>query len=91
MESTVDTAAAPNRPLTMIDALLRRVAADHGLTPTILIGRSRIRKIVKARYDFIRLAHAHGYNSSTIGWRINRDHTTVLYALDVLASKRPKV
>ena len=68
--------------------LAHRIAIDHGVTLAMLIGRSRIRKVVEARYDCFRRYHEAGFSAAEIGRRFDRDHTTVLYALNALATKR---
>jgi chromosomal replication initiation ATPase DnaA len=67
--------------------LLNEVAAVHELTPGDITGRSRVRKIVRARQRFCLLARDDlGLSLCEIGRRLQRDHTTVLHSCRRAAS-----
>lgn len=72
-------------------ALLREVAEAHGFEIDHLRGLNKTKRMVAARHDFCRRAYAEGrWSTVQIGRAINRDHTTVLYAVGALAkSRRP--
>ena len=44
-----------------------------------------------ARYEAFRICHDYGYSTTEIGRFFERDHTTVLYALGALKTKRTKL
>ena len=65
--------------------VVARVADVYGVTLTEVMGRSRRRPIVSARHAAMRAVSAEfGDSSAEIGRLFNRDHTTVLHALDAL-------
>jgi hypothetical protein len=76
----------PHQPPTGRE-IISMVAGFHGLTYADLIGPSRFRNVVEARFDAIVAIHLVGriqgrfYTSTEIGKLLGRDHSTVLHAL----------
>lgn len=65
------------------EAIVREVAERHGVSYRDIVGHSRIRHIVCARYAAIRAVYAAcpEMSSPRIGRLFNRDHTSILYAV----------
>lgn len=63
------------------------VAAKHGVTYDDIIGRSRLRHVVKARHEAMKMAHnlRPEMSMSELGRQFKRDHTTLLSALGRLS------
>jgi chromosomal replication initiation ATPase DnaA len=57
------------------------VAAVHGVEIPVMLGNSRQRKVVAARWGAIRFVHELGLSTPQIGKLFNRDHTSILHAL----------
>lgn len=75
------------RPVTPFDArnLIGRVAAWHGFTVDDVLGPSRARPLVQARFDAVaavKMAYP-GMSLPMLGRLFKRDHTTLLHALKV--------
>lgn len=65
--------------------LIQEVAAKHGVAVEAVLGPSRAKEVVRARYEAIRrLRRERKLTSAQIGRIIGRDPTTVLYALGAL-------
>lgn len=60
-----------------IGALVRRVAARHGVTLVELIGVDRTAHVVACRVEIIRALRAKGWSQPAIGRLLQLDHTTV--------------
>lgn len=69
----LDYIAKPN-PL---GALADRIRKKHGITTLDLKSAAREQSFVKARYAFIRSAHAEGFSISEIARFLNRDRATI--------------
>lgn len=63
--------------------IIRMVSLRHGVTIKTIVGSSRVTKVVAARTEAMCLIYQHTQMSTpAIGRFMNRDHTTVLHALD---------
>lgn len=72
----------PLTPRERLGDIMRRVAADHGISTEDLRGVSREKKVVLARNEFCWQARRTGrYSLPTIGTAVRRDHSTVLHAI----------
>lgn len=62
-------------------AILRDVLASHNMDEATIRAKSRLRPIVRARQEFMYLAHKiHGYSLPHVGQFLGgMDHTTVLH------------
>lgn len=65
-----------------VDMVAREVCEATGITLALLAGRSRKARIVRARHLAMRKAYHYGASLGEIAAFFDRDHTTVLYALD---------
>lgn len=54
------------------------VAGVHSLTPSELLGRSRVKHVARARRHLWAMLRERGYSLPEIGHLTDRDHTTVL-------------
>jgi chromosomal replication initiator protein len=62
--------------------IIKEVAEKHRLKPEHLTGYTRVRPIVRARWEAAhRMRKELKMSSTAIGRRLNRDHTTIIYAL----------
>jgi len=62
--------------------VLRAVAKHHNLRPDDIIGKSRKKHIVSARFEvFYRLRFDLGYSYPKIGYLMKRDHSSVLHGV----------
>lgn len=66
-----------------VDKIIARCATRHRVTTAEILGRSRVQRIVDARWEAIGLvAEAYPKFSSTrLGEIFHRDHTSILWAL----------
>lgn len=68
--------------------MLRWVARKHGIDAELIQGHLRDRKIVAARHElWWRVKTEFNYSYSRIARLAHRDHTTVMYAVQMFASK----
>lgn len=74
-----------NRIEATADNLLRAAARDAKITIEALRGRGRDPRTIRARDLVCARLHAAGLSLPTIGRLVNRDHTTVLYAIRKVA------
>lgn len=66
------------------EAVLKDVCERHGLNDFDVIGKSRLKEIVRARREFIAIMHfRHGYDHYQIAGMLNLDRTSVLHHLGV--------
>lgn len=63
----------------LLHSIVVSAAADAGCTLEQMLGPQR--EHVPARYQAMRRAYEAGYSTTQIGRALNRDHTTVLYAI----------
>ena len=56
-------------------------AANHGTSIKRVMGESRTRADVEARWEIMRRLHDDGFSLSQIGRWIKRDHSTVIHGL----------
>jgi len=64
-----------------VSAILRAIARQHQISADDILGWSRRKAIVRARWDFWAALYCSGFSVSAIGNRLGRDHTTILYGL----------
>jgi chromosomal replication initiation ATPase DnaA len=63
--------------------LLDRVASEHGVTPSSILGPRQTRSVVRARNRFLFLLWStFGYSHTELGDMLDRDHSTVTHALN---------
>lgn len=76
---------------TRIMKIVEAVAEEHDVTVGQLLGQSRQRKHVRARWAVWAILDAEGKSLTQIGNYFNRDHTTILHGLGRLSRQRTKV
>lgn len=67
--------------------MMHLVSRDVNIPVADILGQSRFKGHVRARFLVAAIARSHGMGPCAIGRRINRDHTTITNAL----SRFPKV
>lgn len=67
------------------ERVIGHVSRRTGVAPDVITGRSVKRYAVAPRWRVIRLLRRLGYSTPDIGLAVNRDHSSVLYALGRLA------
>ena len=69
-------------------AVLEAVAREHGMTPKLVLGPCRVRRLVAARRETaIRLVEE-GLSVREVAMVMGRDHSSILYLLGRLAKCR---
>jgi len=63
-------------------ALIDEVAQLHGYTVEDVIGKSRFKKLVAVRQLCVFRLREEGYSTTEIGRIMNRDHSTIVHALN---------
>ena len=61
--------------------VIKRIEREYGITLADMQGPRRYRPIVRARWALIAALRERGWSLMRIGAFLNRDHTTVMYAL----------
>lgn len=92
--ASLETTAAPVASKDIITRVIETVAAEHSLSPVVVLSSVRTREAVAARQKGLYLAYrVSGKSLPEIGRRFGgRDHTTVLHAvrkLDAMAEADP--
>ena len=83
-----DSESAKRARQTDWHVVIRRIERAHGVTLEQMQGPQRYRPIVRARWALIAALRERGWSLLRIGRFMNRDHTTVLYALRREAERR---
>lgn len=79
---------APVLPRKTVVEIIEAVAAFYGLDPVEVLARDRTPKITQARMVIMYLSRSYTACSlPQIGDRLKRDHTTVLYAIQTIATR----
>lgn len=63
---------------------INQIAYTHGYTAEHILSHSKQRKLVVARRECIAMLRAKGLSTPQIGKIMNRDHSTIVHALQVL-------
>ncbi|MDA1120894.1 MAG: hypothetical protein O2887_10470, partial [Bacteroidetes bacterium] len=64
-----------------VDEIIKDIAFHHGVTPEDILGSSRKRENVIARWDVMQRLYDNNFTYEKIGELTNRDHSTVINAL----------
>ena len=68
-----------------LDAVLRIVARETGISKTMLLSKRRTHTVSQARFIAYYLLHRSGHNMVDIAWMLNRtDHSTVSHGVNVV-------
>lgn len=65
-------------PASPMQQIIKDVAAETGVSRDDLLGKSRLRTVVRARWIAMHRMRELGYSYPAIGRRLGKDHTTVL-------------
>jgi chromosomal replication initiation ATPase DnaA len=75
---------------TSIKTIISRAEREFDVTYTALVGKSRQRDIVNARYAVMYAGHRAGHSLEDVGRALNRHHTTVLHG-EIRATELAKI
>lgn len=56
-----------------------------------IVGRDRTQKVVKCRRVIVWILHLRGWSTTRIGRLLNRDHTSIIHALDTINPRRTRL
>lgn len=70
----------------MIDRIALPITYRHDVTLEEIISHNRMPHLVRARWELIRELRNRGWSLTRIGNAINRDHTSVLHALQKMGA-----
>jgi chromosomal replication initiation ATPase DnaA len=59
------------------------IAQEHGYTADDIIGKSKLKTLVKARRQCVVMLRNKGYSTTEIGRIMQRDHSTICHALNM--------
>lgn len=65
------------------------IAFRHGCTRQDILGTSKLRYLVEARWDCITLFRQRGMSTTEIGRLMNRNHSTIVHALQKMSLRKP--
>lgn len=71
------------RNLTIID----HIASDYGYDRTEVLGPRKFKELIEIRHHCIKLFREQGFSTTEIGRIMNRDHTTIVHALQKMAKQ----
>jgi chromosomal replication initiation ATPase DnaA len=63
------------------------IAYKYGYTAEDILGPSRYRRLVMVRRECVGMLRAKGYSTTEIGRIMNRDHSTIVVSLQILAAQ----
>jgi chromosomal replication initiation ATPase DnaA len=69
------------KPLLEGERALKLCAEMTDISVAQILGAQQSRRVVYARWTVVIALHRRGWSASNIGRLLNRDHTTILYAL----------
>ena len=72
-------------------SVIRTIAVRHGCTAQEILGPCKLRHLVEARWECIALFRKRGMSTSEIGRLMNRDHTTIIHALQKMSMRKPVI
>lgn len=59
-----------------------QIAQDHGYTVEDILGHCKLKKLVEVRLWCVLMLRGKGYSTTEIGRIMNRDHSTIVHALN---------
>jgi chromosomal replication initiation ATPase DnaA len=63
------------------------IAYKYGYTAEDIVGEKRYRRLVKVRRECVGMLREKGYSTTEIGRIMNRDHSTIVVSLQILAAQ----
>lgn len=70
---------------------IRRICVLHGLTPALLLSRSRRRTVAYARQDLMLALREDGWSLPQIGHVLDRNHTTIMQGVEAAQYRKRKL
>ena len=67
-------------------AEIGEIAYKYGYTAEDILGKSRYKRLVMVRRECVGMLRAKGYSTTEIGRIMNRDHSTIVVSLQILAA-----
>jgi chromosomal replication initiator protein len=64
------------------------IAKEYDYTAEDIIGKNRSRKLVEIRRKCAVMLREKGYSTTEIGRIMNRDHSTIVHSLKIMAQKQ---
>lgn len=64
------------------------IAYKYGYTAEDVLGKSRYKRLVMVRRECVGMLRAKGYSTTEIGRIMNRDHSTIVVSLQILAASK---
>ncbi len=65
--------------MSAFDEALNDVSARTGVAASDIMGRRRLRHVVQARAELVRVLRGKGWSYPAIGEKLGRDHTSVMH------------
>jgi len=65
---------------------INEIAYKYGYTAEDILGKSRYKRLVMVRRECVGMLRAKGYSTTEIGRIMNRDHSTIVVSLQILAA-----
>lgn len=66
---------------------IKEIAYKYGYTAEDVLGKSRYKRLVMVRRQCVGMLRAKGYSTTEIGRIMNRDHSTIVTSLQILAAQ----
>jgi chromosomal replication initiation ATPase DnaA len=66
---------------------ISEIAYKYGYTAEDILGKSRYKRLVMVRRQCVGMLRAKGYSTTEIGRIMNRDHSTIVTSLQILAAQ----
>lgn len=66
---------------------IKEIAYKYGYTAEDVLGKSRYKRLVMVRRQCVGMLRAKGYSTTEIGRIMNRDHSTIVVSLQILAAQ----
>lgn len=82
----VDSRGMTPRQANMI--AMNDIAKEYDYTAEDIIGKNRCRKLVEIRRKCAVMLREKGYSTTEIGRIMNRDHSTIVHSLKIMAQKQ---
>lgn len=77
----VDSRGMTPKQANIID--MDTIASKHGYTVDDILGKSRMKSLVAVRRQCVVMLRNRGYSTTEIGRIMNRDHSTIVHALQM--------
>jgi chromosomal replication initiator protein len=68
--------------------IIDHIASDYGYDRHEVIGKRRFKVLVEIRHECIKFFREQGFSTTEIGRILNRDHSTIVHALQKMAQEK---